>query len=143
MTIGTTFIPEFDQWVRTEGDCNRASAISSLNRYDQEFSELGNRVRELSQASYLRPSSDLLAEAVEREGAALRSLASTWAPYESDVYRGWTKKGPTPTSCAGWQASASRNSWNGTACSNRLLLPAGHRGFRQAPQDDTKPAPDS
>ena len=82
------FHSDFDQWIRTEGDCNRASAITALNEYDQEFSELGSRVRELSQASYLRPSSDLLAEAVEREGAALRSLASTWAPYESDVYRG-------------------------------------------------------
>ena len=82
------FHADFDEWIRTEGNCNRASAISALNEYDQEFGELGNRIRELSQASYLRPSSDLLAEAVEREGAALRSLAGTWAPYESDVYRG-------------------------------------------------------
>ena len=29
-----------------------------------------------------------MVEAVAREGAALRSLVSTWAPYESDVYRG-------------------------------------------------------
>ena len=82
------FHAEFDKWVRTEGDCNRASAVEGLNGFNQEFSELSNRVRELSQVSYLRPSSDLLAEAVDREGAALRGLASTWAPYESDVYRG-------------------------------------------------------
>ena len=82
------FHSDFDDWVRTEGDCNRASAISELGKYNQQFNELSGRVRELSQASYLRPSSDLLSEAVDREGAALRSLASTWAPYESDVYRG-------------------------------------------------------
>ena len=82
------FHSDFDDWVRTEGDCNRASAIAELGKYNQQFNELSGRVRELSQASYLRPSSDLLSEAVDREGAALRSLTSTWAPYESDVYRG-------------------------------------------------------
>lgn len=82
------FHEEFDGWVSTEGDCDRASAASALQLYNQRFSEIGSRVRGLSQVSYLRPSSDLLSEAVEREGAALRSLANTWAPYESDVYRG-------------------------------------------------------
>lgn len=82
------FHQEFDQWVRTEGDCDRADAVNELNQFNQSFSVLTTRVRELSQAAYLRPSSDLLSEAVDREGAALRSLASTWAPYESDVYRG-------------------------------------------------------
>ena len=82
------FHEAFDQWVRTEGDCDRSDAVRQLNLLNQRFSELGTRVRELSQASYLRPSSDLLAEAMEVEGAALRGLSSTWAPYESDVYRG-------------------------------------------------------
>lgn len=82
------FHTEFDGWVRSEGDCNRAGATSSLQLYNQRFSEISSRVRDLSQVSYLRPSSDLLSEAVEREGSALRSLANTWAPYESDVYRG-------------------------------------------------------
>ena len=83
-----SFHVEFDGWVRTEGDCNRAGAASALQLYNQRFSEIGSRVRGLTQVSYLRPSSDLLSEAVEREGAAIRSLANTWAPYESDVYRG-------------------------------------------------------
>ena len=82
------FHSEFDSWTRTEGDCDRAGATSALQLYNQRFSEIASRVRGLSQVSYLRPSSDLLSEAVEREGAALRSLANTWAPYESDVYRG-------------------------------------------------------
>ena len=82
------FHSEFDSWNRTEGDCDRAGATSALQLYNQRFSEIASRVRGLSQVSYLRPSSDLLSEAVEREGAALRSLSNTWAPYESDVYRG-------------------------------------------------------
>lgn len=82
------FHSEFDGWTRNEGDCDRAGASSALQLYNQRFSEIASRVRGLSQVSYLRPSSDLLSEAVEREGAALRSLSNTWAPYESDVYRG-------------------------------------------------------
>ena len=82
------FHTDFDGWVRTEGDCDRAGESNALQLFNQRFSELGSRVRGLSQVSYLRPSSDLLSEAVEREGAALRSLANTWAPYESDIYRG-------------------------------------------------------
>ena len=82
------FHAEFDEWVRTEGDCNRSSAVADLNDFNHRFSQLDNRVRALSQASYLRPSSDLLSEAAQREGAALRSLTGTWAPYENDVYRG-------------------------------------------------------
>ncbi len=88
MDAWDSFHDEFDGWVRSEGDCNSAGASSALQLYNQRFSEIGSRVRGLSQVSYLRPSSDLLSEAVEREGAALRSLANTWAPYESDVYRG-------------------------------------------------------
>ncbi len=83
-----SFHTDFDAWVRTEGDCNRANVIAALQQYNQRFSEIGSRVRGLSQASYLRPSSDLISEAADREGSALRSLTNTWAPYESDVYRG-------------------------------------------------------
>ena len=83
-----SFHSAFDRWVRTEGNCDRADAIDQLNQFSQRFSALGGRVRELSQVFYLRPSSDLMTEAVSREGAALRSLASTWAPFENDVYRG-------------------------------------------------------
>ena len=82
------FHSEFDEWVRTEGDCDRSDVVSELNDFNQQFTAISNRVRDLSQVSYLRPSSDLLAEAVEREGAALRSLSGAWAPYENDVYRG-------------------------------------------------------
>ncbi len=82
------FHTDFDRWVRTEGDCDRAGAVAELNQFSQSFNALESRVLELSQISYLSPSSDLLAEASEREGAALRSLVSTWSPYLSDVYRG-------------------------------------------------------
>ena len=82
------FHEDYDGWIRTEGDCDRAKAAAALGQFSQRFSELGTRVRGLSQASYLRPTSDLLAEAVDREEAALRSLRNTWAPFENDVYRG-------------------------------------------------------
>ena len=81
------FHTHFDEWVRSEGGCDRAEALAALSDHSQRFSVLGNRANALSQVSYLRPSSDLMAEAADREGAALRSLTSTWAPYESDVYR--------------------------------------------------------
>ena len=82
------FHEDYDGWIRTEGDCDRAKAAAALGQFSQRFSELGTRVRGLSQAPYLRPTSDLLAEAVEQEEAALRSLRNTWAPFENDVYRG-------------------------------------------------------
>lgn len=82
------FHEDYDGWVRVEGDCDRAAAIAELNDFNRQFSVLSSRVRDLSQASYLRPSSDLMVEATAREGAALRSLAGAWAPYENDVYRG-------------------------------------------------------
>ncbi len=81
------FHRNYDDWSSDEGGCDRAAAAQSLNRFDQRFNELGARVRGLSQASYLRPSSDLLAEAVGGEAAALRSLRSAWRPFETDVYR--------------------------------------------------------
>ena len=82
------FHEDYDGWILTEGDCDRAKAAAALGQFSQRFSELGTRVRGLSQAPYLRPASDLLAEAVGREEAALRSLRNTWAPFENDVYRG-------------------------------------------------------
>ncbi len=81
------FHRDYDAWSSDEGGCDRAAAAQSLNRFDQRFNELGARVRGLSQASYLRPSSDLLAEAVGGEAAALRSLRNAWRPFETDVYR--------------------------------------------------------
>lgn len=82
------FHTAFDGWVRTGGHCDRAGAAAALQHFNQQFAGIRSQVRGLSQVSYLRPSSDLLSEAVDREGAALRGLANTWAPYESDVYRG-------------------------------------------------------
>lgn len=81
------FHRDYDAWGSDEGGCDRAAAAEALGRFDQIFSGLGARVRGLSQAPYLRPSSDLLAEAIEGEAAALRSLRSTWRPFDPDVYR--------------------------------------------------------
>ena len=83
-----SFHDGYDDWVLTEGGCDQAAAAADLNRFGQQFGQLAAQVRGLSQASYLRPASDLLTEAADREEAALRTLRNTWAPYRNDVYRG-------------------------------------------------------
>ena len=83
-----SFHDDYDGWVLTEGDCDQAAAAAALGQFGQQFGQLASQVRGLSQASYLRPATDLLAEAAGREEAALRTLRNTWAPYRNDVYRG-------------------------------------------------------
>ena len=77
----------YDEWVSVEGGCDRAAAAQALAGFQQRFNLLGARVRGLSQASYLRPTSDLLTAAVAGEEAALRALNSSWQPYAADIYR--------------------------------------------------------
>lgn len=77
----------YDEWVSVEGGCDRAAAAQALAGFQQRFNLLGARVRGLSQASYLRPTSDLLTAAVAGEEAALRALSSSWQPYAADIYR--------------------------------------------------------
>lgn len=81
------FHSDYDEWVSAGGGCDRAAAAQALAEFQQRFQQLGARVRGLSQASYLRPTSDLLTAAVDGEAAALRGLVSSWRPYAADVYR--------------------------------------------------------
>ena len=81
------FHSDYDEWVSAAGGCDRAAAAQALAEFQQRFQQLGARVRGLSQASYLRPTSDLLTAAVDGEAAALRGLVSSWRPYAADVYR--------------------------------------------------------
>ena len=86
------FHSEFDGWTRTEGDCDRAGAASALQLYNQRFSEIASRVRGLSQVSYLSP----VPTCSPRRWNGRRSPAQPLkhlGPYESDVYRGWTRSG--------------------------------------------------
>ena len=81
------FHSDYDEWVSAAGGCDRAAAAQALAEFQQRFQQLGARVRGLSQASYLRPTSDLLTAAVDGEAAALRGLVTSWRPYAADVYR--------------------------------------------------------
>ena len=79
---------EYEEWIFTEGGCDRSAVSASLGQFSQRFNELGAQVNGLSQASSLRPSSDLLVEAFEREEDALGSLIQIWEPYKTDIYGG-------------------------------------------------------
>lgn len=81
------FHSDYDEWVSAAGGCDRAAAAQALAEFQQRFQQLGARVRGLSQASYLRPTSDLLTAAIDGEAAALRGLVTSWRPYAADVYR--------------------------------------------------------
>ena len=81
------FHQDYDDWISAEGGCDRAAATQALAGFNQRFNELGAQVRGLSQAAALRPSSDLLVEALAGEAAALRSLHNLWRPFETDLYR--------------------------------------------------------
>ena len=79
---------EYEEWIFTEGGCDRGAVAASLAQFSQRYNELGAQVNGLSQASSLRPSSDLLVEAFEREEDALDSLIQIWEPYKTDIYGG-------------------------------------------------------
>ena len=79
---------EYEEWIFTEGGCDRGAVAASLAQFSQRYNQLGAQVNGLSLASSLRPSSDLLVEAFEREEDALDSLIQIWEPYKTDIYGG-------------------------------------------------------
>ena len=79
---------EYEGWIFAEGGCDRSAVSASLGQFSQRFNALGAQVNGLSQASSLRPSSDLLVEAFEREEDSLGSLIQIWEPYKTDIYGG-------------------------------------------------------
>ena len=81
------FHQDFDDWMDTEGGCDRAEVIQSLGEMGLEFGGLADRVRNLPTASYLRPMGGLVGEAAEGEEEALRVLRNTWRPFGADVYK--------------------------------------------------------
>ncbi len=76
----------YDEWLRTEGGCDRAAVIGRLREFGLEFSELAKRSRELPQTSFMRPMGNLMVEAAGREEEALRVLRNNWRPFGADVY---------------------------------------------------------
>ena len=82
----------YDDWLRTEGGCDRAAAISKLGGFSLQFEQLANEVRELPRATFLRPLGELLIEAGEREERALRLLRNAWRPFDADIYTAFDRE---------------------------------------------------
>ena len=81
------FHREFDDWMGSEGGCDRAEVIQTLGEMSLEFGRLADRARDLPTASYLRPMVGLVVGAAEGEEEALRVLRNTWRPFGADVYK--------------------------------------------------------
>ena len=81
------FHSAYDDWRRTEGGCDRSVATAALGEFVLRFGALADRVRGLPRATFLQPMGELFIEAAESEAESLRSLRSTWRPFDSEVYR--------------------------------------------------------
>ena len=81
------FYRDFDNWMDSEGGCDRSEVIQTLGEMSLEFGRLADRARDLPTASYLRPMGGLIVEAAEGEEEALRVLRNTWRPFTADVYK--------------------------------------------------------
>ena len=81
------FHRDLDDWLDSEGGCDRSEVIQTLGEMSLEFGRLADRVRDLPTASYLRPMGGLVVEAAEGEEEALRVLRNTWRPFGADVYK--------------------------------------------------------
>ena len=67
----------YNRWRETEGGCDRTEVLRSLDQFNLRTGELGRRVRDLPQSSYLLPMYTLLVEAAEREEGAIRALINS------------------------------------------------------------------
>jgi predicted nucleic acid-binding Zn-ribbon protein len=81
------FHRDLDDWLDSEGGCDRSEVIQTLGEMSLEFGRLADRVRDLPTASYLRPMGGLVVEAAEGEEEAFRVLRNTWRPFSADVYK--------------------------------------------------------
>ena len=86
------FHRDFDDWMDSEGGCDRSEVIQTLGEMSLEFGRLADRVRDLPTASYLRPMGGLVVEAAEGEEEALRVIRNTWRPFSADVYKALDKQ---------------------------------------------------
>ena len=61
--------------------------LQSLDQFNLRIGELGRKVRDLPQSSYLLPMYTLLVEATEREEGAIRTLRNSWRPFTVDAFK--------------------------------------------------------
>ena len=81
------FHQHYNDWRKTEGGCDRTEVLQSLDQFNLRIGELGRKVRDLPQSSYLLPMYTLLVEATEREEGAIRTLRNSWRPFTVDAFK--------------------------------------------------------
>ena len=80
------FRDSYNEWRNTGGGCDRVETLGDLAQFSQQAGDLGRQVRELPQSGFLLPIYTLLAEAAEREEAAMRALHNSWRPFSVDAF---------------------------------------------------------
>ena len=81
------FHQRYNDWRRTAGGCDRTGVLQALDQFNLRVGELGRKVRDLPQSSYLLPMYTLLVQAVEREEGAFRALRNSWRPFTVDAFK--------------------------------------------------------
>ena len=82
----TAFHQEYDSWRGTEGGCSRVRALETLGGFSLRLSALAKEVRALPRLPILQPLGEVLVEAAEREDLSLKSLRTSWRPFDATVY---------------------------------------------------------
>ena len=81
------FHERYAGWRGTDGGCDRAGVLQSLDGFNLRMGDLGREVRGLPRSGYLLPMYNLLVEAVEREEGAIRALRNSWRPFSVDAFK--------------------------------------------------------
>ena len=81
------FHERYAGWRGTDGGCDRAEVLGSLDAFNLRMGDLGREVRGLPRSGYLLPMYNLLVEAVEREEGTIRALRNSWRPFSVDAFK--------------------------------------------------------
>ena len=81
------FHSDYDEWILTDGGCDRQAAVLTLGDFLVRFGALTAGVGQLPVAIVLRPLGELYVEAAEREERALAALRASWQPFDAEVYQ--------------------------------------------------------
>ena len=81
------FYEGFTDWRATDGGCDQVEVTQELARFSRQAGELARKARDLPQSGYLVPVYTLMVDASEREEGAFRTLANSWTPFATDVFK--------------------------------------------------------